>query len=127
MAWANSEFAPSVSLPDPAPDRDSTRQRVCPRRGSVDACDVCAGDPCQSVPALTPRGGAAGSGDGGGVARGLARAPRALHALTPRRAAAALVHLREVHGARADLVGLITGGPRGQGSRFGVWGLGLWI
>ena len=42
------------------------------------------------APALTPRDIAANAGDGGGVARGLAACPLALHDLDPRRAAAVL-------------------------------------
>ena len=63
------------------------------------------------APALTPRDMPPGTGDGGGVARGLAKIPLALHDLDPRRAAAVLVHLRETHGDAADLVGIVTADP----------------
>ena len=62
-------------------------------------------------PAVTPRDTPRGSGDGGGVARALAAAPAALHDLTPRAAARALVHLRREHGESADLVSLVSAAP----------------
>jgi hypothetical protein len=60
---------------------------------------------------VTPRDTPRGSGDGGGVARALAAAPAALHDLTPRAAARALVHLRREHGESADLVSLVSAAP----------------